>query len=452
MTYSLLLLGLVLLFFIFLWAKEKPDQVFWVVIILILDPGGYLNKYFGSLLPGYLTIIDFIIPLLIFPLLSSKITLISYFQDKKVKTLVWYLIFISIYLIIFYGFVIPKNDLETWARFIYISRYQIFSPLLIIPSYIFARRSIQLHYKYTIKVAVVVLSFYILTFLIDISFVPILVMERFKNSEYFRYILPGNGHMTFLILISVIWVITKIHLPYKKQFLYSGFVMFLALLLSLTRGVIIEMVVQIVVCIFLTIKVFKTHYLQGFWKYFLYLLFFSIVMAFALPKQTMWLKEVFSLTYKELTGEVKEGTTQSRTLYEIPRQLALFKKNPVVGVGYRPELTKGALTGDSIDATDTPYIASWAMYGIVGTSFFLFLYWIILNEILTHLKLCNIYTCNKFSIIYFIIISSIFIAGLVFPNGIFSEYIKKTTLLANCIIWGILYAVMSNIRSSINED
>lgn len=452
MTYLIILLAITILFLFCRFSEIQPDKAFWIALLLVLDPGGWLNEYIGRWLPGYLMTIDLFVPLLFLPLGSSKISFNIFFKDKKVSKLFFYLIFISAYLLIVYGLIVPENNLKTWAYFVYVRRYHIISPILLIPSYIFAKRSLQLHYKYTVKTAVVVLTLYLLSIFIHLGFVPVIEMERFKDSEIYRYILPSNGHMTFLTLISLTVILIRIKIPFRNHLYYSGVVMLLALFLSLTRGPIISMLVQMLVCVFLITRIFKIPYVVGMWKNVVYFFIFFFLIALIVPKQTLGIKETFSVTIMELAGKKKEGTTQGRTLNEIPRQIAVFKKNPVFGAGYQRRLHEGGLSGDSIDATDTPYMASWAMYGIVGTSLFIVMYLIIMRQIILHIKNLKVSFSDPLTVIYFITLSSYFISHLIFPNSLFSEYIKKVSLLGQSIIWGILYAVMNNIRSDRNAQ
>lgn len=447
-----LLLAIIVFLFATIFSQKKPDLFFWITLLLVVDPGGYITFYGGELLPGYLRPTDFLSPLLFLPLFSPQVSLTILKQDVYSKKILRYLFFLFLYFMFIYGLIIPQNSFLPWLRFIYIKRYQLFAPLLFIPSFIFAYRSLDLFYKTTVLSGTVILSIYIISLITSIDFVPMWKSERFTDSGIIRSTLYSYGNIQLTTYLSLTLVFMKEKLPFKQLLYFCGIVMLFIVLLSLTRGTTIITFVRLFLVIWVVAKLKRINISKYIVRTSIIAAVFILSFSIFFGTQSQWIKETYTRTYLELTGQIEEGSTQSRTLYEIPRQIAVFKQYPLFGAGYQEKYNQGALKGESLDVNDTPYIGVWSVYGVFGVILILISYYIIFKNIKSCYKLIRmvnikqLFFAEPYALSLFLIYSIIFIGTFIFPNNIFVEYTKSAISLGTMIAHGILFASIFRLK------
>jgi hypothetical protein len=150
-----------------------------------------------------------------------------------------------------------------------------------------------------------------------------------------------------------------------------------------------------------------------------------------------------SLSLKEMIGSISEGTTQSRSEFEVPRMIELIRETPLLGTGMKTEYFTQYGKETEIGVADVPLLGHIAMYGFIGFSIFLIRYYKIHKAIRTFLKGKE---TNKRFLIWAI---SEFYASILFKFFNFSgELHEPGSYLFFGIMIGVIFGLFNKIQNT----
>jgi len=94
------------------------------------------------------------------------------------------------------------------------------------------------------------------------------------------------------------------------------------------------------------------------------------------------LSVTFIKTFQEILGSQSQGTTQTRTIIELPKHIFFIKNNPFFGTGFIQAWFENFFNKYDLGLTDIPLTSTLAMYGIIGMLIYYFRFYIIYKNII----------------------------------------------------------------------
>lgn len=369
----MVLFSLILILFL-LFSLKYPDYMFWLALVIFLDPGGYIQTYISRGILGGLQITDLTFVLLLIPLISPKIKLKYFFIRKDNQWIVLFLLTYTLaYHILVYGYIAPGGSISNVIALLQYQRLTLWGFLSIIPGYIFFKRNYKLFFKFAMTTSVVLMLFYVITLTTGLNILPIWEFERNRNSGVMRIALLSYGFAQWFLYMLFIKIIYNIRLPKINWFYFIAGVIFLAEILTLTRRVVLRMFFQFFLIYYLHQKMIgKRLFSPKLGKVLIFLSVLVLMLYVIAPKYINYtlvgLEDVISIveTGKNLNGEV-----DGRVNNDIPKHLLRFKESPIIGYGW-DELWYSNLTEEGgLSANDSPVTAALGMFGILGLLFFI---------------------------------------------------------------------------------
>ena len=347
--------------------------MFWLAVTLFIDPGGYIQTYLPREMLGGLQITDLTFLLLFIPLISPKIKLLHYFRLRDNK---WIIVFLSSYTIIYhifiFGYVTPGGKISDLLDLLQYQRLTITGFIAIIPAYIFFQRNYQLLFKFALVTSAFLILFYIIKLTTGLNIIPVWVAERIQGSGIMRIALLSYGYAHWFIYISLICLLYRISLPNRKLIFFIGIVIFVAIILTLTRRSLIQILFSFLIIYVIHQKMLGLPLLSlHFYKIIVSLGVLLLVLFLVIPKylnySILGMQDIVSLIQ---IGETIQGQKDMRMVSDIPQHIARFKQAPVLGYGWDPLWYSNFTEKGGLSANDIPLTAALGMFGILGLLLF----------------------------------------------------------------------------------
>lgn len=357
-----------------------PELVFWIGVFGTFDIGRYFEYYSNQVLD--LDVFQYLFLLFIFfPLISPKIKISEIRKNRDLHHLTKFLILFCFYHLFVYGLFV-SNNINDFFYFTAKFSPEIVGCFSLVPAYLFIKKKPYRFYHIFVWLSVIYIGAYFLTILSVYDLMPTIGQAIRVSTE--RRILPHFAYIQFIVSLAFILIISKFKVSHKKLYLLLGLGMILVVLMSMSRLRILIMVIQIIIMAVISSKVYKFK-ISIYLRTLLGATLLFIIVINIIPKYYDATTKMYQNIYSEFfTEEVKAGTYQSRTEYEIPMQLSLLNKNPFWGTGYNEKWYSG---GRGVyNASDTPFIAAIAMFGIIGISFYLIFYFKVFLILKKYLK------------------------------------------------------------------
>ncbi len=444
----------------FLWGIIKwPDLFFWIFLILLLDPSGYFTVYFDKETWGGLYYQDIIFPLTFLPILSPKVDKSGIWKDKMFKIiLVTELIFFFYHLII-YGYIVPGNDLNTYIRFFLIRwRMSVFGFFVLIPVYIMAKRNMGLFVDILVFTTVIVFSIFFIQLLAGIEIFPVMQFERYKGSGIMRYSLFSTGLADYTIPLALFVFLLKIPYKYKKLLYIAASLVFVSIIISLTKSVYISLFAYIVTVFFLMYKLFNFPIMSLFKRGAMFSTLLGLALLLSFPQYIDYSARLGKDIYLFLIGEpYTSGITEARLDNQVPAHLSIINQAPFFGAG-AVSTRYSSLKYDESDyeISDLPITGHIAYFGIVGILIYLIFY-IQIIRVMRRLYLfikpkisLEFLEQNRLELAMVFISFAFFFKTLIFrPNYLFKE-ITYDRITIN-LFAGIMLAAFYRMREKYND-
>lgn len=372
--------------------KRNPDLMFWILLNIYFDPGGYISYYFGGKLISRLYISDIVILPIIFCLFALKTSYKIIYKDKFLTSfLKAFLIFVA-YFFVVYGGIIPylNNDLD-YILFLQKNRQFLYYVIILISAYIFALRGLKYFYLTTLFIGFTMLSAFLISVVTGLNIIPIMLMERYEGSNMMRIFIYSWGLFTILFPISFILFLfprrIKLHTKYRKLAYIAGMLMVLTLLVALSRRNFIDIPGTILIIVLLNSFIFRRNKALAMAKILIPLGATLVIINLTLPKYIDYISDISQDTFDLLTrGKDTRGEGEYRV--SGTGDLEITKKyisdNFIFGTGYSyihwGELgesitSRGPVYAAAMDAAgEVPIYYIFFGYGLVGFIIMFFLY------------------------------------------------------------------------------
>lgn len=298
--------------------RNKPDFWFWIFLNLFFDPGGYAYGFLGGTLVGPLHITDVFISGIIVCLISAKVNWHLVFEDLFLKKFLFYLFLFALYYFIVYGGVVPyfKNDFD-YSTFWVKNRVFAYGFIILIAVYVFSLKGLYYFYTSTLFIGAVCLTLFFISLLTGVQLTPVEESARYTGDEMMRVSMVGYGLFYLLFPVSLItYLISRkinIVLKYKSWLYYSGIVMILTLLITLTRRTQIDIIGMILLLSLIVSYLFRTGKLSSVLKVIMPAFIVVLVLYFTFPKYAGYIVEIGEDTFLLMTtGKDSKGESDQR--------------------------------------------------------------------------------------------------------------------------------------------
>jgi len=249
-----LLLAAFFVWMVFSW----PDFFFWLFLILLLDPTGYFTIYFDKESWGGLYYQDLFFPLTFLPVLSPKVDKSGIWKDKYFKAVLIAELVFFFYHVVVYGYIVPGNDFNAYVRYFLVRwRMSVFGFFILIPVYIMAKRKMSVFVDLLVVITVVVFTVFFIQLLAGIDIFPVMQFERYKGSGIMRYSLFSTGLADYTIPLALFVFLLNIPYRYKKTLYVAASLVFVSIIIALTKSVYVSLFAYIFTVFFLMYKLFN---------------------------------------------------------------------------------------------------------------------------------------------------------------------------------------------------
>ena len=425
------IIGLVIIISLIIIVRNKPDFWFWIFLNLFFDPGGYVYGFLGGTLVGPLHITDVFISGIIICLMSAHVNWKVLFEDQFLRKYLFFLVIFTLYYYIVYGGVVPylQNDLD-YNTFLVKNRVFAYGFIILISVYVFSLRGLYYFYTSTLFVGTICLTLYFITLITGIPLIPIEEMARYTGEDMKRIFMMDYGLFYSLFGLSLIVYFLskkiKLDLRFKYVLYYSGIIMIMAQLITLTRRTQIDLIASVLIIILIISYLFRTSKLSSILKIITPAFVVILIMSFTFPKYIGYIAEIGEDTFLLMTtGFDSRGQSDQRVSgnreYEVVKDY--INKNLFFGTGYtklywkdgRATSSRGINFARAADAAgEVPIYYLFFGYGLVGAVLLLPLYIImgqLFFKVLKSLRFILINFLGKPLLIVFSIFILSFIAG-----------------------------------------
>lgn len=442
--------ALVFIIIILFYSINKDVYTFLIGITLFLNIGGYFDKTTLGL-PGFFNFNDLIL----------FIVFITFFVRHKIQInknykqlLLILLIFVLYQLSIAIFLKLEILDLMDLVRSIAGHKWRILSVFICIPTYYYIQRFSKEFYYFFLFTSATILSLYFLTLITPLNLIPIVTMSReFVNAN--RIWFNNPGYIYIFPIVLVVYLLLKPKIKYKNLLLFVGFGSFLSIILTLTRGTILFLLGNILISIILVKHIFNLSISKWIQRSVFAFAFLLITSGIIFPDVIDNIMETAKKSISELSGEISEGATQSRSEFEVPIMLKLINENTWLGTGMLEEYFSHYSEKTEIGVADVPLLGHIAMYGILGFTIYLLRYFKINTLIKSYYPLLkrNISHLNTYEILLLIWAISSFYANIFFKFFNFSsEIYNPDSYIIFGISIGIIFGLMNKLLIITNEN
>lgn len=370
--------------------KRKSDvatYIFWIMIIFFMDPGGFIVEnlsYVGqSLISFALTGIAF----LAFGFKYHKNELIivdlSFVKNYLIILIIWYLY----YFIWYYG--INNNTYPGFLRSFAQNPRVINRGILVLPIAYFGSINFTQFVKVFSWTTIFILTGFIVSVITKISIVPYWLADRAGTTRYLMY---GYGFFHLVIPMTLSLIFMKY--PRDKR-LISGFILVVILtLLSIMRRDMIGIIESIVIISFFTNYIHRRkpfRFLSRFinMKNISVAAILILALIYFSPKFVKTSEEIIGSTYNSIVlGQSESGGKDVRM--SITAQAGIvgaILDNFWGGTGFNKDWFHGDGGKRGWEGADYIFLATFAMYGLVGLLLFLPFYFLVFRLIFRFLRI-----------------------------------------------------------------
>lgn len=425
------------------------DYVFWISFIFFSNPGGILKALGEKSGDGGLNVTD----ILFFVMCMCFVYVFDvnkFYLDNTFRKVVKYLIIFLIYYLIVFSFFIPllKNNpyYEFFKTYIKI-RHAIIGMVLMIFVYHFYQRSYPIFFKVLLYSSIAVLSIFMISLLIGVDILPVNRVDR-RFIETKRLALSHYGIMHILIPMGVVALIFKMNIKFKRLIIIGFVLMFMAWVLAIFRrnifGTFLYLFVALALYNFINRKAFisiTTIFRIGF-----YSVLTVLIIQFTFPKYVeagvaAYEETVYVIKYgKSTTGKEDSRLGLGKTFIQ-----NLILENYVFGTGFdnrwRSKMDENSA---KYEATDYPFLAAIAQFGIVGLLFFAPLYVILIRSLVYDIKYLRKRLINYQSFEMYVVV--LFIVYFIYDLMKYMDWFIMLSASSD-IKWGTFYAMYFAARN-----
>jgi hypothetical protein len=446
---------LIIICFIVLYFNKNARQYgAWLCVYLITDPGGIVGSYMskGSMGGAFFIDILFIATFIFLFLGNYKIR--EFFNNKIARSIFYILFIFILYKILVWGLIIPGRSFDEFFRYCIIrERDSIYGFLFIIPAYLFALRDLTNFFKIIVFASPIIILLILLSILIpSLDIINVSSFERYTGSGIMRHLTHGYSLLNFLIPVSVYIFINNINVKYRRLILFGGILASLNILISLTKGMYLNMFAYLLSAMFFSIKFLNVKINKLIWRSIGFFLIFIFILNLTFPNYSNYaLRSIEDMVLIINEGRTSHGEGVGR-LNQIPVILQEIYKSPFFGVGYLADHLVTRSDWDLYDATDLSILAHIMQYGFIGIFIYLIYYLRVYNlikSIFRKYKLMDKYEIihkYKYETIFVVASLAYFIAYFMKFYAIFIELTNGRMRIELCIFTGILLACLERIN------
>jgi hypothetical protein len=353
------------------------DYLFWSFLILFTNPGGIVNAFNAFYIYGKVNIND-----LLFVLLSICYAIIPKgcnIFDTDFKTIRNFLFIFLIYYFIVFVYLVPiYNGNKDYSFLVALikSRWTIYSIFLFIYVYEFFKRRPDIFIKFFTYSSLFIITLFLFQLVLHLKILPTLIWPR-NFIKINRFLMQSTGFMMLFIPMGITILIFKLNIKLSNLILLSFFLMSIYTLITLERrdilGIFIYFILATILKLFLTTnyKLFFYNILKS-----IFIITFVIVLAyFIFPKYVEASKIAIAESIHVIEyGKTSTGNQDVRLTFNRPFINKQFFQRPLFGTGFDNRWRTGK--GDELgyEASDYPFLAALAMFGIIGLIIFLPVY------------------------------------------------------------------------------
>jgi len=448
-----------LLFLILIITSKRPIFYQWLLILILIDPSGHITRYFSKTYSWGIEPSDviYILIILSFFILGNR-KLGDFFSNKISSQIFWILFSFFLYRIFVYGYLVPPvSGINEYLRyFIVRERTPLISFFILIPAYLIALKDLQTFYRLFVILGSLSVILFVFSVISGIEIVPFSTMERYKTGNVLRQFMYSYSAPTVLIAFAVIIYISKVEIRYKKL-LYTGAIFsVIAILISLTKGLYINLVAIVFFSAFFTSRALRVPISKGTQQVITIGLIAILIIGLVLPSYLGYSKRLINEIYTfGTTGAYEGGRKEGRKVTVLPAQLYMIKERPLLGTGmygYKENNLSKEYDITAYDTTDVPITGTIMQYGILGMIiyyFYYFKYYKVLRNLYLFFKIKNrfvLLTDYKYELILSITIISLTVGGLVNLYGLTGELASGS--FVPYIFVGIILASVTRILRS----
>jgi len=452
---NLLFLALVLSI-IFILSLKFPGYGFILGLTIFFNIGGYFDRNaFG--LPSFFSIMDVVLIFAFVVGIAEAIVEKDLKFDYNFKKLLLicltfslYQIFVTIWIKL--GITNPVGFLKE----IVYHKWRIFGILFAIPTYIVIQKFSKEIFRIIIAVTFIIITLFFISLLFSVNLIEIIRLERGMNVNVLRVSIRNYGYMILAIPMGLFVFLSRERIKSNKILGICALGMCITILITMTRITIFTLFGLILISIILLHKYFALTWSRTLFKGVVIILGSVLLTLLLFPGVLPALYNIFNLTFLEFRGVLPEGTTQTRTIYELDRMMSLFKQNFLIGTGYLRDYFAAYHTHYELGLADLPIIGNLAIYGIVGYILYLLRYIVILSVIKEvfnkHIKNSLV---NHLSTVELVLLmgATANILALVFFRFIYfsKDLVYDWNMIEFGFLVGIIFGLAEKYRISVKE-
>jgi hypothetical protein len=466
-----LILIILLGIFVLTASRYHPVFTFWLLINLYFDPGGYQGVWFQGNIISNVNFTDIIFLLCWVPFFNirNKKNVLS--EDKYFNLFYKYISIFMLYFVFVYGFIIPKiNGRADFISFLIKSRSYFMAFLLLRPVYYFVKDGMEAHFKIIIYSAAICLSLYFISIISGFNLIPVATFDRYIDSGVMRVTLWSYGLFDWVLNLALIVLLLKIKIKNKRLLFYSGLIMAIAIVLTLTRRELIGRVFSILIIIIIVNYLFSSKRKIQISKLIISLVVFMGLLFISFPKYIEYANDEFQgIIGLATTGKDRAGKDDYRFAGtgDVVLMKELIRENLFFGVGFTRysyedlnnlrELNNplaGLYAGGEL-----PYLGSIGKMGIIGLLLFLPVYLLLLRMSFKVYKLIknnnvNLFIKhNSYELIFIVFVLAFTIYRFTFNlYAIFVEAYYPSSFLVLVIILSILIVCYNNFNKTLDNQ
>ncbi len=458
------LIILILFVLAVLWIKDKPDQLFWLSLLVFFDPGGYFYGLIGMDILWRIKYYDFLVIFMWMAYLASESDKLYHNNNPVYKKIIHYLVIITLFFLFFTGIFVPMHKgYFNFPMFLQKNRQFFYAMPILFFVFHFSFRNVSVFYKYLVYSSAILLTLFFVTLLTGINLMPISRFSRYVENDRISMISYG---LTYLILPLGLIVFSygkKLKIPHRGVLIYSMILLFLATLLTLTRRELLGLCFMLVAIPYLISWLTSTLYLRKMLKYIFPVFLVGILVLILFPSYLDLLDNLIKDTTSILmTGQDTHGIEEYRVKGTGDMLLVkdMIRENPIWGIGFYPAgwnevvnmQSADKVMGFVLDASgEVPIYGAILRLGIIGLIVPLFFYFLLGKlwfEIMKYLK-SNINNLIDYpteimltTYLLFYFLSRVVIS----PYSLFSEFYDPYAFVEFLLMLGLLLGLYSRIK------
>ncbi|MCK4957250.1 MAG: hypothetical protein KAS49_06405, partial [Candidatus Cloacimonetes bacterium] len=220
------------------------------------------------------------------------------------------------------------------------NRNILYGLIILFSTYYYAHRSLKYFYLVTLTVGSVILVMYFITLITGLDLISYSQMERYRGSGMMRIGMSSYGLIVHLLPMAIVTFLVakrRITISYRKILYFSGILMALTMLLTLSRRHILDILGMIVLGVMIISYLFNILKIKAIMKFLIPLFLLIIITSVALPK---YVGHIIKITEDTLSLVATGEDTRGKGNYRISGtgDLLLVKKSIaddfLIGNGY----------------------------------------------------------------------------------------------------------------------